>query len=189
MKIKLKKPEEYNALSGKGYGVARIDSEHYFFYDESGYLATVEKSDAEIVSESDSEAPESAEDTKEVQREGRHNIAFVGHGKSNVVEGILKAIKQASYPEIDIDVLEGRREEINQAIEEKYGCRDCNDCAYLNFTEKQQQRARKMMGFFPNHICIKLGVTVYHRANTREHASKIYPHPSCKSDWFAPRKK
>ena len=55
---------------------------------------------------------------------------------------------------------------------------DCNCCCHLNITEKQQSKL-KSKGKIEPHICLKFGKRVLHNANTKSHASCLYPCPEC----------
>lgn len=60
---------------------------------------------------------------------------------------------------------------------------DCNDCGYLNFTEKEQQ-LYGLNSYKKDHRCKCYGRPVYHRANSQKHDSYIYPCDECKEDDF-----
>ena len=60
---------------------------------------------------------------------------------------------------------------------------DCNDCGYLNYTEKQQQ-AYGANSYKKDHRCNCYNRPVYHRASFRNHDSYIYPCDECQEDNF-----
>lgn len=60
---------------------------------------------------------------------------------------------------------------------------DCNDCGYLNFTEKEQ-RDYGINSYKKDHRCRCYGRPVYHRANSTKHDSYIYPCDECREDNF-----
>ena len=60
---------------------------------------------------------------------------------------------------------------------------DCNNCGYLNYTEKQQQ-AYGANSYKKNHRCNCYNRPLYHRASFRNHDSYIYPCEECKEDDF-----
>ena len=60
---------------------------------------------------------------------------------------------------------------------------DCNDCGYLNYTEKQQQ-AYGAKSYKKDHRCNCYNRPVYHRANSQKHDPYIYPCDECKEDSF-----
>ena len=53
-----------------------------------------------------------------------------------------------------------------------------NDCPYLSITESAQDELR-LMGIEKNHMCLKFGQRVYHRATKKEHSDIIYPCFEC----------
>ena len=55
---------------------------------------------------------------------------------------------------------------------------DCNNCVYLNFTEKEQQ-LYGLNHYKVNHRCMYYGTPVYHRANSTKHDHYIYPCKEC----------
>lgn len=54
---------------------------------------------------------------------------------------------------------------------------DCNDCQYLNITEKEQRQTNH--GNYIPHICTKYNKRVIHRASSRQHKSYLYPCEEC----------
>lgn len=60
---------------------------------------------------------------------------------------------------------------------------DCNDCGYLNHTEEEQQ-AYGANSYKKDHRCKCYEMPVYHRANSRNHNSYIYPCEECRKDNF-----
>ena len=60
---------------------------------------------------------------------------------------------------------------------------DCNDCGYLNYTEKQQQ-AYGAKSYKKDHRCNCYNRPVYHRASFRNHDPYIYPCDECREDNF-----
>lgn len=60
---------------------------------------------------------------------------------------------------------------------------DCNDCGYLNFTEKEQ-RDYGINSYKKDHRCRCYERPVYHRANSTKHDSYIYPCDECREDNF-----
>ena len=60
---------------------------------------------------------------------------------------------------------------------------DCNDCGYLNFTEKEQ-RDYGINSYKKDYRCRCYGRPVYHRANSTKHDSYIYPCDECREDDF-----
>lgn len=60
---------------------------------------------------------------------------------------------------------------------------DCNNCGYLNYTEEEQQ-AYGANSYMKDHRCKCYERPVYHRANSRNHDSYIYPCEECKEDNF-----
>lgn len=63
------------------------------------------------------------------------------------------------------------------------GVPDCNDCGYLNYTEKQQQ-AYGANSYMKDHRCNCYNIPVYHRASFRNHDPYIYPCDECREDNF-----
>ncbi len=61
--------------------------------------------------------------------------------------------------------------------------RDCNNCRHLSITEEEQNRL-KARGERRLHICLKFRKAVFHRANTKEHDSYIYPCTECAGNGF-----
>ena len=60
---------------------------------------------------------------------------------------------------------------------------DCNDCGYLNYTEKQQQ-AYGANSYKKDHRCNCYNRPLYHRASFRNHDPYIYPCDKCREDNF-----
>lgn len=60
---------------------------------------------------------------------------------------------------------------------------DCNDCGYLNYTEKEQQ-AYGAKSYKKDHRCNCYNRPVYHRASFRNHDPYIYPCDECREDNF-----
>lgn len=60
---------------------------------------------------------------------------------------------------------------------------DCNDCGYLNYTEKQWQ-AYGANSYMKEHHCKCYERPVYHRATSRIHDSYIYPCRECRESGF-----
>lgn len=60
---------------------------------------------------------------------------------------------------------------------------DCNDCGYLNYTEKQQQ-AYGANSYKKDHRCNCYNRPVYHRASFQKHDSYIHPCEECRDDNF-----
>lgn len=60
---------------------------------------------------------------------------------------------------------------------------DCNDCGYLNYTEKQQQ-AYGANSYKKDHRCNCYNRPLYHRASFRNHDPYIYPCDECSEDDF-----
>jgi hypothetical protein len=57
---------------------------------------------------------------------------------------------------------------------------DCNDCKYLNITEKEQRRTNH--GNQIPHICTKYNKRVIHRASTMRHKARLYPCEECEKE-------
>lgn len=57
---------------------------------------------------------------------------------------------------------------------------DCNDCEYLNITEKEQRRAGH--GNYIPHICTKYNKRVIHRASSMRHKARLYPCEECEKE-------
>lgn len=57
---------------------------------------------------------------------------------------------------------------------------DCNDCEYLNITEKEQRRTNH--GNSIPHFCTKYNKRVIHRASTRRHSGYLYPCEECEKE-------
>lgn len=60
---------------------------------------------------------------------------------------------------------------------------DCNDCGYLNYTEKEQ-RDYGINSYKKDHRCKCYDRSVYHKANSQKHVSYIYPCEECHKDNF-----
>lgn len=60
---------------------------------------------------------------------------------------------------------------------------DCNDCGYLNFTEKEQQ-VYGINSYKKDHRCKCYDRPVYHRTNSAKHDPYIYPCDECREDNF-----
>lgn len=60
---------------------------------------------------------------------------------------------------------------------------DCNDCGYLNYTEKQQQDYGAN-SYMKDHRCNCYNRPLYHRASFRNHDPYIYPCDECHKDNF-----
>ena len=60
---------------------------------------------------------------------------------------------------------------------------DCNDCGYLNYTEEEQQ-AYGTNSYKSDHRCKCYERPVYHRTNSKNHNSYIYPCEECQKDNF-----
>ncbi len=60
---------------------------------------------------------------------------------------------------------------------------DCNDCGYLNYTEKEQQ-LYGLNYYKKEHRCKCYDRPVYHRANSVKHDPYIYPCDECREDSF-----
>lgn len=54
---------------------------------------------------------------------------------------------------------------------------DCNNCAYLNLTEEQQEYQNKGI-----HRCLYYDERVFHRTNNQIHNRMIYPCDKCYKD-------
>lgn len=57
---------------------------------------------------------------------------------------------------------------------------DCNDCEYLNITEKEQRRTKH--GNDIPHVCTKYNKRVIHRASSRYHKARLYPCEECEKE-------
>lgn len=60
---------------------------------------------------------------------------------------------------------------------------DCNDCGYLNFTEKEQQ-VYGINSYKKDHRCKCYDRPVYHRTNSTQHNPYIHPCEECYNDNF-----
>ena len=60
---------------------------------------------------------------------------------------------------------------------------DCNDCGYLNFTEKEQQ-VYGINSYKKDHRCKCYDRPVYHRTNSTQHNPYIHPCEECYKDNF-----
>lgn len=60
---------------------------------------------------------------------------------------------------------------------------DCNDCGYLNYTEKEQQVYR-INSYKKDHRCKCYDRPVYHNANSQKHDPYIHPCEECYKDDF-----
>ena len=60
---------------------------------------------------------------------------------------------------------------------------DCNECGYLNFTEKEQQ-LYGLNSYKKDHRCKCYERPVYHRENSRDHDPYIHPCYECLKDNF-----
>lgn len=60
---------------------------------------------------------------------------------------------------------------------------DCNDCIYLNFTEKEQQ-VYGINSYKKDHRCKCYDRPVYHGTNSTKHDPYIYPCEECYKDNF-----
>ena len=55
---------------------------------------------------------------------------------------------------------------------------DCNNCKYLNITEKEQRH----LGHQIPHFCTKYNKRVIHRATSRNHKARLYPCEECEKE-------
>ena len=86
--------------------------------------------------------------------------------------------------------MQGRTERIKQSNPPEFLTKcmnirvpDCNDCGYLNYTERQQQ-AYGANSYMKDHRCNCYERPVYHRASFQNYDSYIYPCEECKEDNF-----
>lgn len=56
---------------------------------------------------------------------------------------------------------------------------DCNNCVYINITEKQQQQKNDK---FHNHYCTYYNSRVFHKTQDIDHDSRLYPCKECDQD-------
>ena len=111
---------------------------------------------------------------------------------TSAMEGYDKGYQDGKKDAIDNlwSKLQDRTEKIKQSNPPEFLTKymnirmpNCNDCGYLNFTEKEQQ-LYGLNSYKKDHRCKCYGRPVYHRANSQKHDSYIYPCDECREDNF-----
>lgn len=69
-----------------------------------------------------------------------------------------------------------------ECLNEFIGVLDCNDCQWINVTEREQEQIHHELRRDIPHKCLYYEKYLKHRTNTRDHDSYICPCDECERD-------